>query len=289
MYEVGDMSIPYEEYVKMNEYKTHESEYYICKYCGENDRSKFKSKAHLIPEFTGNKEWFCYNECDKCNNSFSAYEYNLKNFGAFKNSYLPISGKKRFPKYVDGQEEFVLQYQEDGILKMDTKNPDVFKYENGKISIKSTTLPFVPLNVYKCLFKIALSMMEKKDFQKFSSSIPWLMDKIMKVEPKIPLVLLYNPNSKPAIKPIGLILKRKGNYNCPEFSFIFIWGFSLFQIFLPFNPDDESLNYEELSLPILPFFTIQKSEDKFDLSHFNMNSLNKIQSHAKISFGAKLK
>ena len=289
VYEIGDMSIPYEEYVKMDEYKTEDSEYNICKYCGENDPLKFSSKAHLIPEFTGNKEWFCNNECDKCNNGFSAYEYNLKNFGAFKNSYLPISGKKKFPKYTDGNEDFILQFQADKSLKMDAKNIDSFKTQNERIYFKSLTMPFVPLNVYKCLFKIALGMMKKDDFEKFSSSIAWLKDKKMKVEPKIPLLLLYNPNSKPVIKPIALLLKRKESYNCPEYSFIFIWGFSLFQIFLPFNPNDENLNYEELKLPILPMFTIQKQDGKIGLSHFDMNSLKKIQSHAEISFGAKMK
>lgn len=41
------------------------------------DAKKFKSRAHLIPEFTGNKEVFYYNECDDCNNKFGLYETHL--------------------------------------------------------------------------------------------------------------------------------------------------------------------------------------------------------------------
>lgn len=289
-YEVENISDVYEEYVTMEEYKTHKSEYYICKYCGETDIEKFKSKAHLIPEFTGNKDWFCFNECDSCNNKFSVYEYNLKNFGAFKNAHLPIYGKKKYPKYVDGYHNFTIQFQQNGTLLMSAaENTDFFKIENNRIQIKSVTMPFVPLNVYKCLFKIAISMMEINDFKKFESGIPWLTDKKLKIEPKIPHTMLYNPNGKPVSKPIAVLLKRKAEYNCPEFSLIFIWGFLIFQIFLPFNSSDEDLDYSNLKLPILGDFVTKSKVGKYGLSHYNMNSFDKIQTLEKINFGLKQK
>ena len=287
-YEVHSISDVYEEYVFMSDYRTSKSEIGICKYCGTKDKNKFKSKAHIIPEFTGNKEWFCLNECDDCNNIFSNYEYSLKNFGAFKNSHLPIKGKKRFPKYVDGHHGFTIQHREDDSLLMSAKEKGKFlEIEENRVKITSLTMPFVPLNVYKCLTKFAFSLMEKKDFIKFNSSIPWLMDKKMMTKPMIPNTMLFNPNQKPLRKPIALLLKKKISYNSPEFSLIFIWGFYIFQIFPPNNNDDEQLDYSNLRLPILPDFVTKEKDDKFGLAHFNMNSLNRIQTLEKVNFGLK--
>ena len=287
-YEVQNIQKIYTEYVVMAEYKTIDSEYYVCKYCGEKDLTKFKSKAHLIPEFTGNKDWFCYDECDDCNNKFSAYEYSLKSLGAFKNSHLPIEGKKKFPKYVDGYHNYSIQFQKDGKLLINSEgNKDLFKIENNRINIKSLSMPFVPLHVYKCLFKIAVSMMCSKDFKKFESSLPWLADKKMLIEPVIPHIMLKNPSSKPVIKPIAILLRRKEKYNCPEFSLIFVWGFIIFQIFLPFNKDDEDLDYSDLKLPILEDFITKDKNGKFGLAHYDMNNINRIQTLEAINFGLK--
>lgn len=288
IYEVDNIQNAYDVYVTMAEYKTLDSDYYTCKYCGEQDITKFKSKAHLIPEFTGNKDWFCYDECDACNNKFSTYEYSLKSFGAFKNAHLPIQGKKKFPKYVDGYHDFSIQFDKDGKLIINSKGKaDFFKIDNDRIKIKSVTMPFVPLNVYKCLFKIAVSMLSSKDFSRFETSLSWLTDKKMLIEPKTPHTMLYNPNGKPVKKPIAVLFKRKENYNCPEFSLIFIWGFIIFQIFLPFNKDDEELDYCNLKLPILGNFVTKNESGEFGLSHFNMNNLNRIQTLENISFRLK--
>jgi hypothetical protein len=287
-YEVGNIQDIYEISNSMEKYETEKEENGNCKYCGTTDENKFKSRAHLIPEFTGNKDWFCYDECDDCNNLFSAYEYSLKSFGGFKNSHLPIKGKKKFPKYVDGYHGFTLQFQEENklVLKTNKKN-DFFKIENDKIQIKSMTMPFVPLNVYKCLAKIGLSLMNKKDFEKFDSGLKWLMDKKDKTEPNTPPIMLFNPNSKPVIKPIAILLKKKIDYNSPEFTLIFIWGFYIFQMFLPFNKSDNKLNYADLKLPIMFEFITKSKEDKFGVAHYYMNSLERIQSLERINFGFK--
>lgn len=290
IYDVQNITDVYEDYVYMSKYKTLKSEYKKCKYCGTTNENKFKSRAHLVPEFTGNKECFCFNECDDCNNVFSAYEYSLKNFGAFKNSHLPIKGKKKFPKYVDGFHGYTIQFRDSNSVFIDLdKEGDFLKIENDHIKIKSLTMPFVPLNVYKCLVKIAFSLMENKDFKKFKTGISWLMDKKCIMEPTIPHTMLFNPNMKPVKEPIALLLKKKIDYNSPEFSLVFFWGFYVFQIFPPFNSSDKDLDYSNLKLPIMSEFITKTKEGKFGVAHFDMNSLKRIQTLEKLNFKFKPK
>src|SRR5690606_10988223 len=114
-------------------------------------------------------------------------------------------------------------------------------------------------------------------------------DKKSKITPITPHIIFLNPNSKPLIKPIAILLKKKVEYNSPEFALIFGWGFYLFQLYLPFNKSDEKLNYTDLKLPIMNEFITKTKDNKFGVSHYDMNSLERIQSLEKVSFGFKEK
>ena len=45
-----------------------------CRFCGNDDRQKFRTRAHAFPEALGNKWVFSADECDDCNARFSVYE-----------------------------------------------------------------------------------------------------------------------------------------------------------------------------------------------------------------------
>src|SRR5688572_26703689 len=49
----------------------------VCRYCGETRAALFRKKAHTFPEFLGNRRVFSRDECDACNQLFSAYETEL--------------------------------------------------------------------------------------------------------------------------------------------------------------------------------------------------------------------
>lgn len=104
-YELNVFPGKYEMVVKTNTYYPNESEFNICRFCAETDTEKFKSIAHLIPEFTGNKELKHYCECDSCNNKSSKYERDLSLFGGIKNIISGIKGKK-YPKHIDKKNNF---------------------------------------------------------------------------------------------------------------------------------------------------------------------------------------
>ena len=46
----------------------------VCRFCGNDDRRKFRTKAHTFPEALGNKWVFSDDECDDYNARFSVYE-----------------------------------------------------------------------------------------------------------------------------------------------------------------------------------------------------------------------
>ena len=48
-----------------------------CRFCDNDDRQKFRKKAHTFPEALGNKWVFSNDECDACNSRFSVYEDSL--------------------------------------------------------------------------------------------------------------------------------------------------------------------------------------------------------------------
>lgn len=255
-------------------------EFRICRYCTNTSTTKFKSKAHLLPEFTGNKDLFCYNECDDCNKKFGLYETNLSAFSGIKNTFVPIKGKKKYPKFKDDFTKFSSQFQEGNkVIANATDETSFMKFENGVLNIESVTQPFVPLYVYKALVKFAISMMKKEELFKFKKTLEWLNEPKAKIDNFIPLLLIHNEGRPPIIKPIAILAKRKLEINAPEFSFIFAFGFHRLQIFIPFNINDEKLKSDEIILPLNFEFVLQKQSNtaKWGFGHFDMNSLRKIR------------
>ena len=74
-----------------------------CRFCGkEYPETKFRTDAHAIPRFLGNKYIFDYNECDECNSFFGK---NIEaEFDKFINPFLiinKIDGRNGLRNYKD--------------------------------------------------------------------------------------------------------------------------------------------------------------------------------------------
>lgn len=261
-------------------YSTPKEEYRICRYCNLTNQT-FKSVAHFLPEFMGNKTLFSYNECDKCNSKFGLYETNINAFSGVKNTFIPIKGKKKYPKFKSNDGNFTSQIIDGKKVELRVDgNMDFLKIENGILNIKAQTQTFTPLYVYKGLVKFGLSLLKKEDIYKFEKAIKWLGEPAEKIDDNvIPLLLIYNESRPPLIKPIAILSKRKNNeVNSPEFSLNIAFGFHRIQIFLPFNSDDNHLvNNEKIILPLNFHFLTQKEKNqgKWGFTHFDMNFLNK--------------
>ncbi|MFV8335762.1 hypothetical protein ACNQF7_06695 [Flavobacterium sp. RSP29] len=259
------------------DYTTPSDEHKICRYCN-SPNATFKSKAHLLPEFMGNKDVFCSNECDSCNNKFGVYETHLNAFSGIKNTLIPIKGKKKYPKFKD--KNLTTQFIGDNTVNARVeKDSDCMELNNGFLNIKATTQTFIPLYVHKALVKFGLSMIDTIDLPKFKKAFDWIDNPQKKIDDNnIPLLLIHNEARPPIVKPIAFIAKRKTVTNSPEFTFVLAYGFHRLQIFLPFNSCDQSLG-EEVFLPLNFDFVTQKikNQGKWSFGNFDMNSLKRVQ------------
>lgn len=86
---------------------------------------------------------------------------------------------------------------------------------------------------------------------------------------------------------MAILLKKKLKVNSPEFSFIFVWGFYRFQIFLPYNPNDKDLINDDIILPVSYDLVLKSGENNVSFNHYNMNSIKKVKTLEEISFGLK--
>jgi len=150
-----------------------------CRYCSKSiPEVTFNKKAHALPELIGNKLLFSKDECDSCNEWFSSNgESDLANFLGIGRTASQIKGKKGVPKFVSKDHKSSIK-KEDGIMKYVTReDSESFEidHEQKSITIKSIKQAYNPRNVFKCITKLALAVMEERDIGKFKATKEWLI------------------------------------------------------------------------------------------------------------------
>jgi CDGSH-type Zn-finger protein len=85
-YELESFHKTYEMTTNTKNYKVPVEGFQKCRFCGEENPQEFNDKAHVIAEFTGNKDLIYFSECDNCNNTFSKYERDLSIFAGLYNT-----------------------------------------------------------------------------------------------------------------------------------------------------------------------------------------------------------
>lgn len=176
----------------------HQKDKRVCRFCGKSMPDvKFRKKAHALSESIGTKNIINNEECDSCNEFFSSIEQDFYNCHAFLLACYGVKGKKSSRKiktkdidtiYENGILTFVhhqgLQshyYECQGVGKLD-------------FSFPSSGCDFKPQNVYKCLVKYFLSVIDSNFLCDFNEDIKWITSDL---ECKtLPKVLLYNSNYK---------------------------------------------------------------------------------------------
>lgn len=232
-----------------------------CRYCGKSTPEvTFKKVAHAIPELLGNKFLFSNDECDICNSYFDKHlENNLANFLGISRTTSQVQGKNGVPKTksTDGDRVEVINGD---IVIIHAEDSEIVKTLDEKtIIISSSPTPYVPINVYKCFVKIALSTMPAYALQSFSECLRWIRynNEPAKFDSR---VLKMNVTMIPGISPFRKIwlqiYKRTGDKEkYPYMICIISFSNYMFQFVIPFSKKDKHLNPERVQLPVFPMIS----------------------------------
>lgn len=221
-----------------------------CRYCGKSyPEVKFSTNAHTFPEGIGNKYHLSDFECDDCNHKFGKYENDFINYiGPFR-TLAELTGKKGVPKYKSRDKKMSIEqvYKDTLDIKLSAiglKNRIVKKPDGSGMLIQVEGDPYTPINVFRCLLKTAISLVDSEDLNHLSDSIRFLMDDNYMTDPTMDFIFTIHKYFIPGNfnVPPFLIHYKKGfnflGYSAPSLIFIFYIRNLILQLFVPFHKND---------------------------------------------------
>ncbi|MBD7970076.1 HNH endonuclease [Paenibacillus gallinarum] len=220
-----------------------------CRFCQRSrPEVTFKKKAHAIPEMLGNRRLLNHYECDSCNQFFSDIENHLGNYTSFWRAVSQVRGKRGTPKY---KKDLEIQ-SVDGQLRISDSidSPSIFNNdENNEIILPGIRDPYIPVAVYKCFVKMALTLMPESEIQHFRKTIEWIMEPDHS-KMKCPFGLLtfvqFTPGFKVYPYPCNWLFLRKetAEPTTPYSIYAVCFSSLMFQITIPHcECDDNFLAY----------------------------------------------
>ena len=195
----------------------------ICRFCN-NTRVPltFEKEAHAISEALGNKTLILFEECDGCNEEFSkTIEPDMIEYVSLFRTVYGIKGKGGEKNYHGKNFDLTKA----GGIKL-----EFYSDNDDKDSSLPLTIPlegkkdFVAQNVYKCLCKFLLSVIDSKYLPSFVETINWINGKI-EVD-QLPKIAMLNTFRELIMQPKIVIYIRKSEdkslpFAIGEFHFIF--------------------------------------------------------------------
>ncbi len=238
-------------------------ENYLCRFCGKRKPEvKFSNDAHIIPQLLGNQYLLSKFECDSCNALFGKYEEALSYCVGPFTSFMKVGNRNRkgAPKFKD-QNSGIEIFSENEKIHIHSNKP-VVDEKNMTAKIVVNKYSYIPLNVYKCLLKIGISLVNANELLKYGQSLLFLnsnkYDRNLK-ELRLFRMFAYFVQGPLFPKPAAFLFKRKNSNSrkyIPKHTLLLYFPNHMYQIFLPFYLDDivpniQTINYE---LSIAPIF-----------------------------------
>lgn len=238
----------------------------ICRFCGKDKKeTTFKKKAHVLPEFMGNKRFFSNFECDICNEHFSLYETSLSNYGGVFNTFARVKGKKGYYKHKGINEKTETFIENDSVIMLindpTTNPPESFKSinidsVNKDLRFSTNKYSYTPIHAFKTFIKIGLCLLKNDQLNNYVSTINWLLEKNeLGLDENNPLFTVYQKIGRDVPKhPWAVLMKKRkifATYPSPSHVLLVSYGLYSFQVFIPGNIGDKWLWQEKkINLPI---------------------------------------
>lgn len=282
----------------------------VCKFCSKNSKeTTFNNVPHVLPELLGKNNYTSNDECDRCNEIFGSFETDLANFISPYLTLIGIKTKKKIPQFQSRKEK----NEKSTTIKYINGSPNInfynnlqdfqHNYENKQLNVNLKKKKFIPINVYKSLVKIGLSLCPKEELKDLEETIKWLSknDSSENITYDIPLSLIRTRFSKKYFKnPSASLYKRKSkilnNKYEPKFCVVVYSGILVFQIFVPFCKETKNIKPEKYNLvnEIYPAFMLDidfKGKKRIDLNinelpiiRYDMNYYEKVEENELIGF-----
>ena len=148
----------------------------VCRFCGNTSpKVTFKQKAHAISDSLGNKLLYCNEECDSCNAKFSFIEHEFFNLHHILYSLYQKKGKNGLTNIKDKSIEIDNKNTKGILIKNETDIISADNIDGHKFEISVQSLKHSYQNIYKCLCKFAISLIDKKHLVRLSETIQWIV------------------------------------------------------------------------------------------------------------------
>lgn len=282
----------------------------VCKFCSKSStETTFENIPHVIPELLGRNNYTSNEECDVCNELFGEFETDLANYISPYQTLIGQKTKKKIPsfqsrktrkgksttiKYVDGSPN----------INFNNNLSDFqYDYENKRLNASLKKKKFIPINVYKSLVKIGLSLCPKNELNEFKKTIEWLSinGNSENITYDIPLNLYRTRfSNKYYNKPFATLYKRKSkiieNIYEPKLCVVICSGILVFQLFIPLCTETENINPENHQLinELYPAFMLDidfQGEKKIEVKtselpiiKYDMNYYGQVEENESIGF-----
>lgn len=247
----------------------------VCRFCGKSMPDvTFKKKAHALSESIGNKFIINYEECDSCNEAFSSIEQDFYNRHAALLSICRVKGKNGSRKI---KTETVDIYDQYGIITIEPHNSNLTSFKHISNGVSSFDFPLVmkynphkPQNVYKCLVKYALSIMETQYISMFTNTISWISNETLFFN-RLPNVIYYSTtlHSHPRA---AVFIRKEDNMKFP-FAFSIVEFANIGYCFiLPFG-NNESITERMYDSMIAAFLQISNGASFYSIDLSNSKKI----------------
>lgn len=284
-----------------------------CKFCKRSsEETTFNSKPHVIPELFGKNNFVSNDECDHCNSLFGRFETSLANYISPYQTLVGQKTKNKIPKFQSrkiGIEKSNIITNIKGDLNFQFGNnlsDFSYNYTDKILSVKLKRKKFNPIHVYKGLVKIGMSLCPLQEILSYQNTLIWLRENEeednQSITYDIPLTLFRTRfSNKKFSSPSASLYKRintsSNNIYRPHLCLIVYSGILVFQIFIPFYQETESIDPSQFSLEqtIFPAFVLDtklvvgKENVSIDfpnlnLHQYDMNYNKQVEEDEWISF-----
>jgi hypothetical protein len=244
----------------------------ICRFCFNNSKPlSFKKEAHAIPEGLGNKTLILLEECDSCNEKFNiSIEQNIINYLKLYRKFYGVKGKSGEPQYKGKNFSMERGDGNEVMFKMSGQNAPSKSEMPPELKLETTDLIQLQ-NVYKCLCKFFLSVVDKSLLPNFSKTIDWITsDSVIETLPKIAETISYRTFSTQPI--LRTYIRTNNNKSLPyavgHFSFT-CWT----MVFIVPSSNQDNIDFtKEIDYQrFWNFFDVYHSDANWKFSDFSDN------------------